>query len=91
MLIVKIDSVIEQMTQYRYFQHILLCDKTASIHMGFQPALCLGKKNLDQSQILKDKQELQDFYQGKSPTVQAESREMHPSAPVTSNTHLPNS
>lgn len=51
--------------------------------MGFQPALYLGKQSLDPPQILKDKQELQDFYQSKSPTVQAESKQMHPSSPIT--------
>lgn len=51
--------------------------------MSFKTALYLGKKSFDQPQILKDKQELQDFYQSKSPIVQAESKEMHPSAPIT--------
>lgn len=51
--------------------------------MGFQPALYLGKKSLGQPQILMDRQEPKEFYQSKSPTVQAESKQINPSAPVT--------
>lgn len=57
--------------------------------MGFQLALYLGKKSLGQPQILMDRQEPKEFYQSKSPTVQAESKQINPSAPVT--VCLPNS
>lgn len=89
-------SIIGQMTQYRHFHHVLkrVCMWQNSFYSS---KLCVFSQlrtlERNQPQILEDKQELKDFYRGKSPTVQAESKEMRPSAPITNTlfTKQPNS